>query len=208
MHSNQVNRDKLSNILFILLFGALIIFTITACNNTNKAHHEWWEILQISDYYFPIITHPGAEGITMEYVKTTNLQFEYFAQEDSTIIMKLDNPTRYTIWWDGWNRFVSSPDDWRRSGDSFNMLEFFDGDNWRIVPPRFHFYRQVPGIPPFNPHAISEPWFDVEQSFGQLHPGLYRVRMQVVLGSPTTYFWPQSTILHHIIGEFNIPLDN
>lgn len=146
-------------VVFILL---IVLFIIMA----RKDKTPWWVDLEYSP---PLLVVAAYDGVVMFYDRTITTQ-----QGELAIVMNIVNNSDYWIQREGLGSFNHDP--------RTTMLEFFDGEAWRIVNTIRATSVPVSMALPFVPkNGEWEKIFFIEHYFGLLPPGRYRIRTQYTL---------------------------
>ena len=146
---------RLLLIIVLLLVGTTLALTKFMFNG-NKT--SWWNHLEYSP---PLLIVPELASVIMQYNDTTLGYFGYFVN------MKITNNSEYGIQRNNSGCLYHD--------SSTIRLEFFDGENWRIMVP-IYIPPPPPSFlaPPIHAGEIYDTGFLLERRFGVLNPGLYR----------------------------------
>ncbi|MCL2363308.1 MAG: hypothetical protein FWC71_01440 [Defluviitaleaceae bacterium] len=209
---------KLNKFIWIIL----IIIVLTSCNRSDEAQERYLQNTIDSISLLPIVFLPAAEYITIDYYGLQPTHSPYACTSEilynnsmtitenkhcNSIFATINNPTDYWIFWDRWNAF-SHPNTMRNNFHGlYNILEYFDGYNWYLLSPRYNIIYFSIGTIPIHPMESCVFWFDIECIFGILPPGLYRIRMQIGLGTYINSLTEQLKF-HHLLLDFTIPFEN
>jgi hypothetical protein len=110
----------------------------------------------------------------------------------------LNNPTPFVLSRPCPTFFWSDIDGHEENFSRVCVLEFFDGEHWRMVPASVtHPLRPFDGLPgPIPSEIYWEIAFYITVIFNELPPGMYRIRLEI-------YDHQYNLGPHHIMAEFH-----
>ncbi|MCL2187158.1 MAG: hypothetical protein FWC16_02690 [Defluviitaleaceae bacterium] len=150
--------------IFILLIPILFILSVFIYIKINKPFWHNWE------YSPPLQVINELSSVSATHIQTNVDERNRRGININNVTINIENKTEFYISRSLWG-FFTFPNE-----RLANALEFFDGENWRLVPVISEPSASLLVYAPLSPYEEWVVSFYIHFHFGYLNPGLYRIR--------------------------------